>query len=219
MSFPSLPAGSGIHSNSTLTSEDNLNHLSPAGSLTFKAPKASFSNSTSSSSSLKPHKRKETFLSKLSQQLSRVVRPNKEIEWPVKRSKLNKIIYEQTDKYLTCPYKMELDGGLASSNPKLSLHVHPYGKEEDSNCSVTLEVGLEISTHPKAQRLDSRAEVEVNVRAEDGERKARFGKRVVRESVRLNYFFVKGFISHQELKKSHTDSVVFIISANLISVV
>lgn len=199
------------HSSSTLTSEEN-HHLSPTGTLSSK-PKAS------SSSNLKSHKAKESLLSRLTQQFSRTVHPHKEIEWPIKRIKLSKIIYEQADKYLTCPYKLELDGGLGASNPKLTLHVHPFGREEDSNQSVTLEVSIEIPTRPKAQRLDSRAEVEVNVRAEDRERKVVFGKRTVRESVRLNYFFIRGFVSHQELKQSCSESVVIIISANLISVV
>ena len=203
------PAGSAMQSSSTLNSDDT--HLSPSNTLNEVRG--------SSTNTLKPHKRKETFLSRLTQQFSRVVRPHKEIEWPIKRSKLNKIVYEQTDKYLTCPYRMELDGGLGNSNPKLTLYVHPYGKEEDINRSVTLEVGIEMSSRPKTQRLDSRAEVEVRVRAEDKERKAEFGSRVARESIRSNYFFVRGFISHQDLKQSHSETVVIIISANLISTV
>lgn len=195
-----------MQSTSTLNSEDT--HFSPSNSLT-----------KSRGASLRPHKRKETLLSRLTQQFSRVVRPHKEIEWPIRRSKLNKIIYEQTDKYLTCPYKMELDGGLGNSNPKLTLYVHPYGREEDVNRSVTLEVGIEISSRPKTQRLDSRAEVEVSVKAEDKERKVEFGKRLVRESLRLNYFFIRGFMSHQELKLSHSETIVIVISTNLISVV
>ena len=199
-----------MQSSSTINSEDS--RFSPTGipSAKFKAP----------SSNIKTNKQKDTFLSRLTQQFSRVLRPHKEIEWPIKRNKLNRIIYEQSDKSLTCPYKLELDGGLGVSNPKLTLYVHPYGCEDDCNVSVTLEVGIEISSRPKkAQRLDSRAEVEVRVRADDRERKVTFGNRVARESVRLNYFFIKGFLSHQELKQSHSEHIVIIISANLISVV
>ena len=165
------------------------------------------------------HKQKGTIFSRLTQQLSRVAKPHKEIEWPVKRSKLDKIIYEKKDKVLTCAIKLELDGGLKGSNPKLTLHVHPYGREEDCNQNMTMEVGLEIPTQPSAPRLDSRAEVEVNVQAEDGERKVVFGKRTVRESTRLNYFYLKGFVSHHDLKQSHCTQVVFTITANLISTV
>ena len=136
----------------------------------------------------------------------------------IKRSKVNKVVYEQTDKFLTCPYRLELDGGLGSSNPKLTLYVHPYGLEEDSNESVTCEVRIEMPSRPCVQRLHSQAEVEVNIKAETKEKKEVLGRqRVVRESVRLNYFFVKGFISHQSLKQSHSDYIIITVSANLIS--
>lgn len=199
-----------MQSSSTLNSEDS--RFSPTGATSAK-PKGSCSN-------IRTNKSKDTFLSRLTQQFLKVARPHKEIEWQIKRNKLNRIIYEQSDKFLTCPYKLELDGGLGASNPKLTLYVHPYGCEDDCNISITLEVGIEISARPKkAQRLDSRAEVEVRVRVEDRERNVTFGNRVVRESVRLNYFFIKGFLSHQELKQSHSEHVVINISANLISVV
>ncbi len=186
-----------------MDSEDS--RLSPAAS------SLSFSRTTSHT-----HRQKGTLLSRLTQQFSRVAKPHKEIEWPVKRNKLNKIIYEQKDKHLTCPYRLELDGGLKGSNPKLTLHIHPYGQEGDRNCNITLEVGIEIPTQPNTQRLDSHAEVEVNVKAEDAERKVVFGRRTVRESIRLNYFYLKGFVSHQELKQSHSNQILFTISANLI---
>lgn len=198
-----------MQSSSTLNSEDS--QFSPTNTLAGR--------SKNSSSAPKFQRHKEKFLSRLTQQFSRVVRPHKEIEWQIKRSKLNKIIYEQVDKFLTCPYKLELDGGLGASNPKLTLHVHPYGREDDTNVNMTLEVGIEISTRPKAQRLDSRAEVEVKLRAEDKETGRIFGSKEVQESVRLNYFFIKGFLSHQDLKLSHCEHVVIIVSATLISVV
>lgn len=198
-----------MQSSSTLSSEDS--RFSPTSTLTAK--------SRSSTTNLRANRQKETLLARLTQQFSRVVRPHKEIEWQIKRNKLSKIIYDHSDKFLTCPYKLELDGGLGTSNPKLTLYVHPYGCEDDCNVSITLEVRIEISTRPKAQRLDSRAEVEVNVRAEDREGRTVFGSRIVRESVRLNYFFIKGFLSHQELKLSHSDDIVILISANLVSVI
>lgn len=197
-----------MQSSSTLNSDDS--RFSPTSTLSAR--------SKTSNTNLRTNRQKETFLSRLTQQFSRVVRPHKEIEWQIKRSKLNKIIYEQSDKFLTCPYKLELEGGLGASNPKLTLYVHPYGCEDDCNVSITLEVGIEISTRPKAQRLDSRAEVEVGVRAENRETMAVLGKRLVKESARLNYFFIKGFLSHQELKLSHCEYIVIIVSANLITV-
>lgn len=203
--------GSRAHSSSTLNSEENH------PSLASNSKGASNHSSSSSSSNLKPHvhRTKETLLSRLTQQFSRVLRPHKEIEWQVKRSKLNKIIYEQTDKFLTCPYKVELDGGKGVSNPKLTLYVHPYGIEEDSNENITLEISIETPTRPKSQRMDSRAEVEVKVRAEDGQKKIMIRQRAIRESLRLNYFLIKGFVSHEVLKHSHSDHVAIIFSASL----
>lgn len=201
-----------MHSTSTLNSGAGESHSSTTSTITSKS-KAYGSN-------LRHHKQKENFLSRLAMPFLKVARPHKEIEWKIKRSKLSKIIYEQTGKFLTCPYKLELDGGFgAASNPRLTLYIHPYGREDDTNINVTLEVGIEISTRPKAQRLDSRAEVEVNVRAEDREKMVVFGQRVVQESVRLNYFYIKGFFRHQDLKKSHSEHILVIFSANLISVV
>ena len=196
-----------MHSTSTLNSEE-----SHCVGITASKARMSPNNGT------RPPRRKETLLTKLTLQFSRVVKPRKEIEWHIKRSKLNKVIYEQTDKYMTCPFKMELDSGSGGSHPKLILYVHPYGVEEDSNKNVTLEVAIEVAARPKIQRLHSSAEVEVRVRAEDKDKKEVFGKcRTVRESMRFKYFFIKGFIGHHELKQSHSDYVVFIISANLIT--
>lgn len=188
-----------MQSSSTLNSDDS--RFSPTSTLSAK--------------SNKHHKHKETFLSRLTQQFSKVARPHKEIEWQIKRSKLNKIIYEQSDKFLTCPYKLELEGGSGVSNPKITLYVHPYGIEDDCNVNVTLEVGIEVPTRPRAQRPDSRAQVEVSVRAEDRDAKVVLGKNLVKESVRLKYFLIKCFIDHQELKSSHSEHIFLTISANL----
>ncbi len=106
---------------------------------------------------------------------------------------------------------------MGASNPRLTLYVHPYGREEDSNENVTLEVGMDIISRPKGQRIDSRAKVEVNIKAGDKEKRIMFGERVVRESIRLNYFFIKGFISHQDLKQSHSEYIIITISASLIN--
>lgn len=213
-----------MHSTSTLNSTGGgggENHSSPTSTITSSS---TTSRSKAHSSSLsKPHKQRgDNLFSRLASPFQKVARPHKEIEWKIKRSKLSKIIYEQTSgKFLTCPYKLELDGGYGASNPRLTLYIHPYGREDDTNLSVTLEVGIEVSTRgPKAQRLDSRAEVEVNVRAEDRrEKTVVFGQRVVRESARLNYFYIKGFFRHQDLKRSHSEHILVIFSANLISVV
>lgn len=116
---------------------------------------------------------------------------------------------------MTCPYKLELDGGLGGSNPKLTFHVHPYGLEEDANRNVTLEVGVEIPSRPKDQRLPSHAVVRVEVRAEDKDKKELFGEAVVQESARISYFFIKSFISHDRLKQSRCTDIVFTLSADL----
>lgn len=210
-------------STSTLNSEDS--HFSPQNSLTKCRPTvtaatatATASTTTTSSTSQKsaPHtqKKKETLISRL----KGVVRHEDQLKWSIKREKLQKIIYkQQRDKHLTCSSKVELEAGPGTPKPKLVLCLHPYGLEEDANTSVTLEVRIETSARskPLVQQLDSRAEVEVSVRAEDREG-VELGRRCVTQSARFNYFLVRGFINHQLLKQSHSETVVVTCSAKLV---
>lgn len=143
---------------------------------------------------------------------SKIVKPRYVMEWSVKRSKLNKLVYSQTDKYLKCDYKLELDAGLGGCNPKAAICIHPYGREEDQNKYVTLEVRLETTNRSKCLTMHSDSKVVVKTGAEDEDGIVLGRYRKVEESSRFRYFYIKGFISHQDLKLSHSDYIHIMIS-------
>ena len=138
--------------------------------------------------------------------------PNKLI-WPIKRDKLNKYIYKHTSKLKTCKAKLELipeqDNGPL---PKFILQLHPYGTEEDRNKCVTAKVIIEF---PKKCRLHSKTklEFEISAREEDPSTGNEIGHRQAQqEQVTQSFFYIKKFITHEELKASQC-SYIYVIAA------
>ena len=148
---------------------------------------------------------------------SRLYKPHEELVWRVKRDKLNKMIYKHKDKSIACSDKIELETDRVGPHPKLILRLHSYGIEEDQNENVTLEVRIERSKKTGSSSMHSLTEVEVCVRGEDVDGgRVIGGGRKVRESVRSSYFFIKRFISHQELKKSRSEYIEIRATAKLV---
>ena len=141
--------------------------------------------------------------------------PN-EVIWPVKRDKLNKYIYKHTSRLKTCKAKLELmpDQDNYGPLPKFVLQLHPYGSEEDSNKYITAKVTIE---RPKKCRLHSETKIEFQLSAQEddpstGRELGR--KKVQQEQVTQSFFYIKEFISHEELKNSHCEHIYVIAVVN-----
>ena len=146
---------------------------------------------------------------------SKLVTPGQELIWQEKVEDINKLIYKSKyrGKYLTCPWKIEVDG-KGQPNPKLLLHLHPYGLEEDENRNVTFEVAIE---QPKRHRLHSTAKLSVQLSAEDDKHKRQLGKTYrATKDLKLSFFYIKGFISHEDLKQSRSDNVVIKVRVEML---
>ena len=73
-------------------------------------------------------------------------KPHDVLKWHVKRSPLNKAIYDHKEqKRITCKKKLELDAECGGANPRLVFHLIPYGLEDDAGKCATLEIEVEIS--------------------------------------------------------------------------
>lgn len=145
---------------------------------------------------------------------SKLVLPGQELTWQEKVEDINKLIYKpkHRGKYLTCPWKIEVEG-KGQPNPKILLHLHPYGLEEDENQNATFEVAIE---QPKRHRLHSSAKLSLQLSAEDDKHGRQLGKTYKgTKDLKLRFFYVKGFISHEELKQSHSDNVVIRVKVEM----
>ena len=148
-----------------------------------------------------------------------IVEANK-LVWPVKRDKLNKCIYKNTSTLLTCKAKLELiplsdqDKGPL---PKLQLLLHPYGTEEDGNTFVTAKVMIEF---PSKCRLHSETRIDFQICAREGDAHSGIGVEIgrlksTREKITQSFFYVKEFISHEDLKNANCEYVYVTATVNL----
>ena len=162
-------------------------------------------------------KRRHSLFSKVIKPKPKLLKPN-ELVWPLKRDKINKCIYKHTSKMLTCKVKLELvplsshDSGPL---PKLSLELHPYGTEEDANLAVTAKVTIEF---PKKCRLHSERKIVFHIRATEDD--ALYGSEIgqpqaQQEKITSNFFLVKNFIVHDDLKKSQCEYVIVTAKVDL----
>ena len=145
----------------------------------------------------------------------RLIEPNK-LVWPIKRDKLNKYIYKHKTKLLKCKLNWELTSEHEiGPSPKLSLQLHPYGAEEDSNKFITAKVSIES----RRCRLHSDTTIGfiISARESDPTSGAQIGKlREKYEQITKSFFYIKQFIDHQDLKNSPCDYIQVIASATLI---
>ena len=141
-----------------------------------------------------------------------------EVLWAIKRDRLNKCIYKLTSKMMTCKTKLEL---LPKSDedslplPKVILELHPYGTEEDANTAVTAKVTIEF---PKKCRIHSERKINfcIHAREDDAHSGTLIGPIQTRqEKITQNFFYVKGFIIHEDLKNSQCDYVQVIAKVEL----
>lgn len=137
-----------------------------------------------------------------------------ELAWSVKRDVLNKYIYKNQSKLLTCKPKLELESDQASNSPKLILQLYPYGAEDDANKHVTVKVLVDL---PRKCKLHSETEIELTIGAmEDDSTGAWIGPLKKKcEPITKSFFYVKKFISHLKLKNSSCKYVQIIAHTNL----
>ena len=138
--------------------------------------------------------------------------------WPVRRDRLNKYIYKYTRKLKTCKAKLELvpDQDNCGPLPKFNLQLHPYGSEDDGNKYITAKVTIEL---PKKFRLLSTRKIEfhLSAREDDPTSGKKIGcKKAQQEQVTKSFFYIKRFISHEELKNCHCNHVYVIAAVKLI---
>ena len=99
--------------------------------------------------------------------------------------------------------------------PKLLLELHPYGTEEDANVAVTAKVTIEF---PKKCRLHSESNIDFHIRAmeDDALSGSEIGLLQIRkEKITTNFFLVKNFIVHEDLKKSQCEYVIVTAKVDL----
>ena len=150
---------------------------------------------------------------------SKVLHPEpNQVIWPIKRDKLNKYIYKHTSKLKACKAKLELvpDQDNYGPLPKFVLQLHPYGSEEDSNKYITAKVTIE---RPKKCRLHSETKIEFQLSAQEDDPSTgrEIGhKKAQQEQVTQSFFYIKEFISHEELKNSHCNLIYIIAAVALI---
>ena len=119
---------------------------------------------------------------------------------------------------LTCKTKLELLPKFDKDShplPKLTLELHPYGSEEDANTAVTAKVTIEF---PKKCRIHSERRINfcIQAREDDGHSGSLIGPLQTRqEKITQNFFYVKGFIVHEDLKNSQCDYVQVIAKVEL----
>ena len=103
--------------------------------------------------------------------------------------------------------------------PKLMVQLHPYGSEEDENRFITAKVTIE---YPKKCRLLSHRKLEfkISAREEDIDGQPGSGIKIGKsqsqlEEVTRNFFYVKQFIDHDDLKRSQCDYIIVTASVEL----
>lgn len=132
--------------------------------------------------------------------------PAKHITWELKRSEINRVIYEHLrEKSMSSTQRLEVDLGHGKYNPRLKLSLFPHGVYDDEDKYATLEVGVKIPK--KCPRLPSAAEAKVTVSAWDCSGKEIGGKQVAAVSLNLRTVLIKQFVSHDALKHSMSDIV------------
>ena len=145
-------------------------------------------------------------------------KPQDVLKWHVKRSTLNKAIYDhKKQKRITCKKKLELDAGRGRANPQLVFHLIPYGLEDDAGKNATLEIEVEISGKTRMSMHSStkiRLSVCVQEMKEDGKVLAKHDN--IEQSIDVSRFFISQFLTHECLKQSRCDQIEIQASAELI---
>ena len=118
----------------------------------------------------------------------------------------------------TCKAKLELvpDQDNCGPLPKFTLQLHPYSCEKGGNKYITAKVIIEF---PKKCRLLSKTKIEfqISTREDDPSTGREIGhKKTQQEQVTQIFFYIKEFISHEELKNSHCSYVYVIAAVKLI---
>lgn len=181
---------------------ENCRTLSKSlGSLT-NTPKEEVSSQTS----------KRSMLSVIKSTLIRPKVITSELVWTEKVERIQKYIYSKKlqGDAITCSPKLEVDG-MGYPNPKLLLHIYPYGIEEDENKDITMEVKIELQ---KKVRLPSKSllELKVTIESKDGTHNTL----LVQEDIRLTFFYLKKIISHDLLKKLKSADITIRVHAKLV---
>jgi len=123
------------------------------------------------------------------------------LTWKVVREDLMKPVWRHEEsRCITRPHKFELDAGLGKHNPKLSFIHYPCGQFEDSGKCVTMAV--RISTSDKCPPLPPNAKLHLSLVVWDGEREV--SRRNIAEKLNMSVFYVRGLITHDRLKESHS---------------
>ena len=142
---------------------------------------------------------------------------SQELKWLLKRNDLNKAIYKHKEnKCFTSSDKLELDVGCGKANPKLVFKLYPYGLEQDCGKNTTLEVEIELPK--KCTRLPSSATLKLRVTALDCKEAQNITSHGVEKSMELRRFVILGFVTHDDLKNSHSDLIEIQASAELTGV-
>ena len=146
--------------------------------------------------------------------LPKLISPNK-LEWPIKRDKLNKYIYKQKTKLLKCKAHLEVTPDQGSGpQPKIFIQLHPYGAEEDSNKCISVKASIEL---PRKCQLHSETEIEFEISARELQTQASGAEigplKRKHEQITRNFFYIKGFITHEALKNSQCDYIQILVSA------
>ena len=145
-------------------------------------------------------------------------KPQEIFKWHVKRSTLNKAIYDHKEqKHITCKKKLELDAGCGGANPRLVFHLIPYGLENDVGKSATLEIEVEISRKTRMS-MYSATKIRLSVCAQEMKEDGKFLTRHenIEQSIDMSRFFISQFLTHECLKHSRCDQIEIQASAELI---
>ena len=129
---------------------------------------------------------------------------NHSLTWKVVREDLMKPVWRHEEsRCITRPHKFELDAGLGKHNPKLSFILYPCGQFEDSGKCVTMAV--RISTSDKCPPLPPTSKLHLSLVVWDGGREgAEVSRRHIAEKLNMSVFYIRGLITHNKLKESHS---------------
>ena len=134
------------------------------------------------------------------------------ITWSVKRSKLNKVIYEhQKEKLFKFPRQLELENG-GKHPPKITLYLHPYGFEKDARHNLTLTITLDISVKC---HIPTSATIVVEVEASDSSTGAKLKRDSIKCPANCRFARCMSFLSHKQLKDLECESIEFTAAAKL----
>ena len=145
-------------------------------------------------------------------------KPQDVLKWHVKRSTLNKAIYDHKEqKCITCKKKLELDAGCGGANPRLMFHLIPYGLEDDAGKSATLEIEVEISRKTRSP-MHSATKIRLSLFAQEMKESGNFLTKYdnIEKPIDVSRFFISHFLTHECLKQSRCDQIEIQASAELI---